>query len=66
MKKVYRCWVKCDENDFKTWHSDNLLSFVLFLDNNYPNWRFFNVYDKKKGNELARFTKSNRPLKKQL
>lgn len=39
----------------------NLLKFVQFLDREYPDWRFFNVYSKKTKIELGRFTKNKRP-----
>lgn len=66
MEKKFRCWVKVGENDFKSWHVNNLLKFTTFLDVKYPNWRFFNVYrnsksEEKDNVELARFTKNNRP-----
>lgn len=43
-------------------HSNDLISFVYFLDEKYPEWCWFNVYDNKdKTKQLANFTKNNRP-----
>jgi len=46
---------------FKKWHVNNLVKFTSFLDKNYPEWRYFNVYDKKSKRQIGNFTKSNRP-----
>ena len=46
---------------------DNLLSFTKFLDNNWTEWKWFNVYSNKdidKGKQLANFTKFNKPKEK--
>ena len=43
---------------------DNLLSFTKFLDINWTEWKWYNVYsnrDINKGQQLANFTKFNRP-----
>jgi len=63
---IYRVWVKTDEEDYKTWHTSDLINLQIFLDSKYPQWRFFNVYDKKTGNNLASFTKSKRALSKKV
>lgn len=66
MVSNYRCWVKCKDNQYRTWHTSNLLLFVRFLDKEHSEWRFFNVYDKKTNANLASFTNNNRPTKSQL
>ena len=40
----------------------NLIRFTHFLDNKFPTWRYFNVYDKKSKKQVASFTKENRPF----
>lgn len=53
-------------NEHYKWRQvTNLLRFTSFLDNKYPNWKYFNVYCSKSKEEIARFTckdKPNRPL----
>ena len=44
----------------------NLIRFTKFMDTSYPDWRFFNVYDKKTRAELKRFTKNSRPMAAKL
>lgn len=42
----------------------DLLKLTRFLDNKWPGWKWFNVYAKtgiNKGEQLASFTKHNRP-----
>jgi len=50
-------WVK--------YHSPDLLSFQLFLDKEYPEWLWFNVYDGK-GVQIANYTKNKRATCKRV
>lgn len=46
---------------------DNLLLFTVFLDKNWSEWKWFNVYSNKesdKRKQLANFTKFKRPKSK--
>lgn len=46
---------------------NNLLSFTKFLDTNWVEWKWFNVYSNTgidKGKQLMNFTKYNRPKSK--
>ena len=46
---------------------DNLLLFTVFLDKNWNEWKWFNVYSNKgsdKRKQLANFTKFKRPKSK--
>ena len=46
---------------------DNLLAFTKFLDKNWVEWKWFNVYSNKdidKGKQLASFTKFKKPITK--
>lgn len=61
--KEYRCIVKVGNDKFLRYHVNNLLKFTAFLDREWPEWRWFNVYGKKEREQVASFTKNNRPLK---
>jgi hypothetical protein len=39
----------------------NLVKFTVFLDHQFPDWRWFNVYDNKTGQQIASYTRNNRP-----
>lgn len=41
---------------------NNLVRFALFLDKEFPDWRWFNVYDKETGNQIDSYTKNRRPI----
>ena len=45
-------------------HVNNLLKYVEYLDKQWADWRWFNVFDKRTGGEIGSFTKSKRPLTK--
>ena len=67
--KSWNCVIKVGQNsqnkDFVTWHSVNdLLRMVRALDKLYPDWRYFNVLDKRTGTQIANFTKHKRPISK--
>jgi len=62
--KKYRVIAKVDNEKFVKYHVNNLLLFTNFLDNDFSGWRWFNVYDKKTGNQLANFTSKQRPTKR--
>lgn len=61
----YVCIVKTPEKHLK-YHVIDLLKFTLFLDKNYPNWKWFNVYDKRTREKLASFTINDRPTKRKI
>ena len=58
---MYRFWAKVGKDKTVTYHGQDLITWTAFLDKAYPNWTYFNVYDKKTGVQLASFTKNNRP-----
>lgn len=72
MSKKYTAIVKIQNNPDGSAHCvkyrfDNLLSFTKFLDNNWTEWKWFNVYSNNgidKGKQLANFTKFKRPKSK--
>jgi hypothetical protein len=44
---------------------DNLVLFTRFLDNKFPEWKWYNVYSNKgenKGLQLGNYTKNKRPV----
>jgi hypothetical protein len=64
MSKKYKVIAKVETEKFVKYNVNNLLLFTSFLDKNFPNWRWFNVYEYRKddsGTQLANFTKNNRP-----
>jgi hypothetical protein len=62
--KQLRIIVKVNQDSYHKYHSKNLLSFVKFLDKDYPTWRYFNVYDGNTERQIANYTKNNRPTTK--
>ena len=59
----YKIIVKVGNDKFVKYHSSNLLTFTYFLDKDWKEWRYFNVYGKD-GNLLDSFTQAKRPLTK--
>jgi hypothetical protein len=58
---MYIVIVKADNTNFLKYHVNDLMKFTKYLDINYPSWRFFNVYDKKTGDQIKNYTNKNRP-----
>lgn len=48
------------------YRTSNLLKFTEFLDIKWPEWRWYNVYDKKTGAQVGNFTKFDRPTKDKI
>jgi len=67
-KVIVKIWEgsKRGEDSFKKWHVWNLLKLVEFLDQKFPNWKWFNVYDKRTKEQIASYTKNNRPTAPRL
>ncbi len=60
----YKCIVKVinsEGDQFLKYRVNDLMKFCKFLDFNFPNWKWFNVYDKKTGDQIGSFTINNRP-----
>lgn len=72
MSKRYTAIVKIKNKSDGSAHCvkyrfDNLLNFTKFLDVNWAEWKWFNVYlntGTNKGKQLANFTKFKRPKSK--
>jgi hypothetical protein len=52
---------KVSNDKFVRYNVNDLLKFTDFLDKNFPNWRWFNVFSKETKLQIANFTKNNRP-----
>lgn len=59
--KKYKVIVKTGKQKFVKYNVNNLKLFTKFLNGNFADWRWFNVYDKKTKAQLNSFTKYNRP-----
>jgi hypothetical protein len=69
MEKKYRCIVKIGNRDNGSahclkYHVNNLLKFTAFLDEKHPDWRWYNVYSQKTGEQISNFTRHQRPRQK--
>lgn len=42
------------------------MKYVQFLDNTFPDWKYFNVYDNDTREQVGSFTKYNRPTYKYI
>ena len=66
MSKKYMCIAKVDNKKFVRFHVNNLKKFSLFLDQKFPGWRWFNVFEYTRdhnGKQLDSFTNRKRPVK---
>jgi hypothetical protein len=67
--KKYKVIVKVGNEQFCKWRCNNLVSFADFLDRDWKDWRYCNVFDNIKDSptyrqQIGSFTKLNRPLSK--
>jgi len=63
----YCCIVKVDTERFVKYRTvRDLLKFTVFLDMNFAEWRYYNVFDKETKAQITSFTKSNRPQQAQV
>lgn len=60
----YKAIVKVSNDRFVKYHVDNLLSFTKFLDKNFPDWRFMNIF--LDGKQIANYTNKQRPSTKKV
>ncbi len=74
MSKKYKVIVKIKNNPDGSaycikYRVTDLLKFTQFLDKTWSEWKWFNVYENlgvNKGNQIANFTKNNRPISRFL
>jgi len=72
MSKRYKAIVKIKNNPDGSaycikYRVNDLIKFTRFLDQKWPEWKWFNIYSNtgiNKGEQLANFTKNKRPLTK--
>lgn len=67
--KKYKVIVKVGKDKFLKYNVNNLLLFTVFLDENFKDWKWFNVYNYTKdstGEQVGNFTNTNRPLSKYI
>lgn len=65
-KKKYKVVAKVSSDHFVKYNVNNLILFTRFLDRNFPDWRWFNVYEYSKdgkGAQLDNFTRNKKPNK---
>ena len=67
--KRYKVIVKVSSEHFCKWRCNDLISLTNFLDKDWSDWRFFNVFDNIKDSptyrqQIGSFTKQNRPISK--
>lgn len=62
----YRVVVKITNEKWLKYHVHSFLKFTNWLDKNFPEWKFYNVYDPKTGYQIANFTKNNRPKRNKI
>jgi len=73
-RKKYKAIVKIKNNPDGTaycvkYRFDDLLKFTNFLDLEWKEWKWYNVYsnkDENKGQQLGSFTKNNKPNSKYM
>ena len=59
---LYTIITKVGKDQFVKYRNvSNLIRFTSFLDNKFPTWKYFNVYDKSSKKQIASFTVNNRP-----
>lgn len=66
MSKRYIVIAKVGKDKFIKHRTSNLLLYTNYLDTNWADWRWFNVFDKETKLQLASFTKNRRPNNKIL
>ena len=52
--------VKVQKDKFVKYNVTNLKTFESFLDRNFPNWCYYNTFDKETRLQLKSYTKNNR------
>ena len=53
------------ETKFVKYNTPDLISFQRFLDNNFDDWYYFNVYNQER-QQIGNFTKNNRATSKRI
>lgn len=61
----YVCIVKTTDKHLK-YHVTDLIKFTSFLDSNFTDWKYFNVYDLKTKDQIGNFTINNKPTSRRI
>jgi len=62
--KKYKVIAKVENDKFVKYNVNSLTLFTSFLDRQFPDWRYFNVYEYSKddsGEQIENYTKNRRP-----
>lgn len=60
---LYTIIVKVSNTDFVKYRNvSDIKRFTSFIDNKFPGWRWFNVFDKNTKEQVSSYTKNNKPL----
>jgi len=59
--KKYTCIVKSGPDKFLKYRLNDLVKFTSFLDDKWPDWRWFNVFDNRTKTQVANFTRTSKP-----
>lgn len=65
-EKKYKIIAKVSNDKFVKYNVNDLVSFSRFLDSKFIGWRWFNVFDKVTGSQIASFTSNNKPTTKYI
>jgi hypothetical protein len=65
-QKKYTCIAKAASEKFVKYRLNDLIKFTTFLDKQWPDWRWFNVFDNRTKTQVANFTKVNRPTRSRV
>ncbi len=64
VKAKYTVIIKVGAEHFVKYHAvNNLIRLTSYLDSRFPDWKYFNVYDKKTRRQVANYTQKDRPTK---
>ena len=61
-KTEYRVIVKVSNDKFVKYHSNNLSSFVTFVNKKFKNWRYMNIFEKHTRNQIGSITSSGQVI----
>ncbi len=67
-KKLYAVIIKASlrRDHYVKYNTSDLLDFMNFLDREYPEWKFMQVYCKQSRRQLGYYTSKDRPTTKTI
>jgi len=67
---IAKTGTKSENNEkWYKWHTSDLVKFTQFLDREYRDWKFFNVYantGERKREQIANYTRFSRPINRTI